>query len=157
MDVMYSMGVGSAHISSVISALGILPKDYLLYETSVLLLTFLLLGGTLEEIAKGKTSEAIKKLLKLQAEVATVVRDGREIEVPVEEVKVGDVVIVKPREKIPVDGVVEGESYVDESMVTGESIPNFKKPGDEVIGGTINKSGVLKIEAGLERIRYSLR
>lgn len=148
MDVMYSIGVGSAYISSVISTLGILPEDYILYETSVLLLAFLLLGRTLEEMAKGKTSEAIKKLLKLQAKVATVVRDGKEIEIPVEEVNVGDIVIVKPGEKIPVDGVViEGESYVDESMVTGESIPNFKKPGDEVIGGTINKSGVLKIKA----------
>ncbi len=148
MDVMYSMGVGSAYIASIASTLGILPSDYLFYETSVLLLAFLLLGRTLEAIAKDKTSEAIKKLLKLQAKTATVIRDGKEIEVPVEEVKVEDVVIVKPGEKIPVDGVViEGESYVDESMITGEPIPRFKRQGDEVIGGTINKNGMLKIKA----------
>jgi Cu+-exporting ATPase len=148
MDVMYSMGVGSAYIASTASTLGILPSDYLFYETAVLLLAFLLLGRTLEAIARGKTSEAIKKLLKLQAKTATVIRDGKELEVPVEEVKVGDVIIVKPGEKIPVDGIViEGESYVDESMITGEPIPSFKKPGDEVIGATINKNGMLKIRA----------
>jgi len=148
MDVMYSMGVGSAYLASVLSTLGLLPKEYLFYETSVLLLAFLLLGRTLEAMAKGKTSEAIKKLIGLQAKTATVVRDSKEIEVPVEDVKVGDVVIVKPGEKIPVDGVViEGESYVDESMITGEPIPNLKKPNDSVVGGTINKNSVLKIRA----------
>ncbi len=148
MDVMYSMGVGSAYIASVFSTIGFLPKDYLFYETSVILLAFLLIGRTLESIAKGKTSEAIKKLMGLQAKTAVVIRDGREIEVPIEDVKVGDVVIVKPGEKIPVDGVVvEGESYVDESMITGEPIPSFKKEGDEVVGATINKNGVLKIKA----------
>ncbi len=148
MDVMYSLGVGSAFTASVFTTLGFLPEDYLFYETAVLLLAFLLLGRTLEAIAKGKTSEAIKKLIGLQAKTATVVRDGREIKVDVGEVKVGDVVIVKPGEKIPVDGIVmEGESYVDESMITGEPIPNLKKAGDEVIGGTINKNSVLKIKA----------
>jgi Cu+-exporting ATPase len=148
MDVMYSMGVGSAYIASVFSTLGFLPEDYLFYETSVLLLTFLLLGRTLEAIAKGKTSEAIKKLMSMQAKTAVVVRDGKEIEVPVEEVRVGDIVIVKPGEKIPVDGVtIEGESYVDESMITGEPIPNLKKVGDEVVGATLNKNSVLKIKA----------
>jgi Cu+-exporting ATPase len=148
MDVMYSMGVGSAYVASVLSTLGFLPKDYLFYETAVLLLAFLLLGRTLEAIAKGRTSEAIKKLIGLQAKTAVVVRDGKEMEVPVEDVRVGDIVIVKPGEKIPVDGVVvEGESYVDESMITGEPIPNLKKVGDEVIGATINKNSVLKIEA----------
>jgi Cu+-exporting ATPase len=148
MDVMYSMGVGSAYVASVFSTLGFLPKDYLFYETAVLLLAFLLLGRTLEAIAKGRTSEAIKKLIGLQAKTAIVVRDGKEIEVPVEDVRVGDVVIVKPGEKIPVDGVVvEGESYVDESMITGEPIPNLKKIGDEVVGATINKNSVLRIKA----------
>ena len=148
MDVMYSMGVGSAYTASVLSTAGILPEDYLFYETAVLLLAFLLLGRTLEAIAKGRTSEAIKKLVGLQAKTAIVVRDGKEIEVPVEDVRVGDVVIVKPGEKIPVDGVViEGESYVDESMITGEPVPNLKKAGDEVVGATINKNSVLKIEA----------
>ncbi len=148
MDVMYSLGVGSAFVASILSTLGFLPEDFLFYETAVLLLAFLLLGRTLEAMAKGRTSEAIKKLVGLQAKTATVVRGGRELIVPVEEVKVGDVVIVKPGEKIPVDGVVlEGESYVDESMVTGEPLPNLKKVGDEVIGGTINKNSVLKIRA----------
>lgn len=148
MDVMYSMGVCLAYIASIASTLGILPSDYLFYETAVLLLAFLLLGRTLEAIARGKTSEAIKKLLKLQAKTATVIRDGKELEVPVEEVKVGDIIIVKPGEKIPVDGIViEGESYVDESMITGGPISSFKKPGDEVIGATINKNGMLKIRA----------
>jgi Cu+-exporting ATPase len=148
MDVMYSMGVGSAYIASIFSTLGFLPEDYLFYETAVLLLAFLLLGRTLEAIAKGRTSEAIKKLIGLQAKTAIVIRDGKEIEVPVKDVGVGDVVIVKPGEKIPVDGVViEGESYVDESMITGEPIPNLKKAGDEVVGATINKNSVLKIKA----------
>lgn len=148
MDVMYSMGVGSAYITSVLATVGILPKEYNFYEASVLLLAFLLLGRYLEHVAKGRTSEAIKKLMGLQAKKATVIRDGREIEVPITQVKVGDIVVVKPGEKVPVDGVViEGESYVDESMITGEPIPNLKKKGDEVIGGTINKNSVLKIEA----------
>lgn len=148
MDVMYSMGVGSAFAASVLSTLGFLPEDYLFFETSVLLLAFLLLGRTLEAVAKGKTSDAIKKLMGLQAKTAVVVRDGREIVVSVEEVKVGDIGIVKPGEKIPVDGVViEGESYVDESMITGEPTPNLKKVSDEVIAATINKNSLLKIRA----------
>jgi Cu+-exporting ATPase len=148
MDVMYSMGVGSAFAASILSTLGFLPEDYLFFETSVLLLAFLMLGRTLEAVAKGKTSEAIKKLMGLQAKKATVVRDGREIEVPIEDVKVGDIVIVRPGEKVPVDGVVvEGESYVDESMITGEPIPNLRKIGDEVIAATINKNSVLKVRA----------
>ena len=148
MDVMYSIGVGSAYTASVFSTLGFLPEEYLFYETAVLLLAFLLLGRTLEAIAKGKTSEAIKKLIGLQAKTAIVIRGGKEIEVPVEDVAVGDIVIVKPGEKIPVDGVVvEGESYVDESMITGEPVPNLKKVGDEVVGATINKNSVLRIKA----------
>ncbi|AEH24559.1 heavy metal translocating P-type ATPase [Pyrococcus yayanosii] len=148
MDVMYSMGAGSAYIASVLATVGILPKEYNFYEASVLLLAFLLLGRYLEHIAKGRTSEAIKKLMGLQAKKATVIREGKEVEVPISEVRVGDIVIVKPGERIPVDGVViEGESYVDESMITGEPIPNLKRKGDEVIGGTINKNSVLKIKA----------
>ncbi|WP_456396574.1 heavy metal translocating P-type ATPase [Thermococcus sp.] len=148
MDVMYFMGVGSAYIASVLATVGVLPRDYNFYEASVLLLAFLLLGRYLEHMAKGRTSEAIKKLMGLQAKTATVIRDGKEIEVPVSQVKVGDIVIVKPGEKIPVDGVViEGESYVDESMITGEPIPDMKRRGDEVIGGTINGNSVLKIKA----------
>ncbi len=148
MDVMYSMGVGSAYIASIFATVGILPADYNFYEASVLLLAFLLLGRYMEALAKGRTNEAIKKLMGLQPKRAVVVRDGKEIEIPITQVKVGDVVIVKPGERIPVDGiVVEGESYVDESMITGEPIPNHKKKGDKVIGGTINKNSVLKLEA----------
>ncbi|MGQ4834169.1 MAG: heavy metal translocating P-type ATPase [Candidatus Asgardarchaeia archaeon] len=148
MDVMYSMGVGSAYISSIFATVGILPAEYNFYEASVLLLAFLLLGRYIESLAKGRTNEAIKKLIGLQPKKATVVRDNEEIEIPTSQVKVGDIVIVKPGERIPVDGVViDGESYVDESMITGEPIPNLKKKGDKVVGGTINKNSVLKIEA----------
>jgi len=148
MDVMYSMGVGSAYIASVFATIGLLPQDFVFYETAVLLMAFLLLGRLLEAIAKGRTSEAIKKLMGLQAKTATVLRDGKEVEIPIKDVKVGDIVVIKPGEKIPVDGiVVDGESYVDEAMITGEPIPNLKKKGDEVIGATINKNSVLKIEA----------
>ena len=148
MDVMYSMGVGSAYVSSVLATVGLLPSDFVFYETAVLLMAFLLLGRLLEAIAKGRTSEAIKKLMGLQAKTAVVIRDGQEVEIPIREVKVGDIVVIKPGEKVPVDGVViEGESYVDESMITGEPIPNLKKKGDEVIGATINKNSVLKVEA----------
>jgi len=148
MEVMYALGIGSAYLTSVLATFGLVPREFNFYEASVLLMAFLLLGRFLEARAKGKTSEAIKKLIGLQAKKATVVRDGKEIEVPISEVKVGDIVIVKPGGKIPVDGVViEGESYVDESMITGEPIPSLKKFGDKVIGGTINKNSVLKIKA----------
>ncbi|NJE61181.1 heavy metal translocating P-type ATPase [Thermococcus sp. 21S7] len=148
MEVMYSLGIGSAYLASVLATVGIIPEDFNFYEASVLLMAFLLLGRYLETRAKGRTSEAIKKLMGLQAKKATVVRGGTEIEVPISDVKAGDVVIVKPGERIPVDGIVlDGESYVDESMITGEPVPNLKKSGDEVIGGTINKNSVLRIEA----------
>ena len=102
----------------------------------------------MEAVTKGKTSEAIKKLIGLQPKEATVIKDGEEIKIPISEVKVGDIVLVKPGEKIPVDGIViEGYSGVDEKMITGESIPVEKKKGDEVIGATINKTGVLKFKA----------
>jgi Cu+-exporting ATPase len=106
------------------------------------------LGKYLEARAKGRTSEAIKKLMGLQAKTAHIIQDGKEIEVPVEEVNVGDIVVVRPGEKIPVDGiVVEGSSSVDESMLTGESLPVEKKPGDQVIGATLNRLGLIKFEA----------
>lgn len=148
MEVMYSLGIGSAYLTSVLATFGVIPKEFNFYEASVLLMGFLLLGRFLEVRAKGKTSEAIKKLMGLQAKKATVIRDGKELEVPIGEVKVGDAVIVKPGERIPVDGVViEGESYVNESMITGEPIPSLKNAGDKVIGGTINRNSVLKIKA----------
>ncbi len=148
MDVMYAMGIGSAYFASILATLSLIPENYIFYEAAVLLGAFLMLGRLLENIAKGKTSEAIKKLIGLKAKEATLIKNGKEIKVKIEEVKPDDVFIVKPGEKIPVDGIViEGESYVDESMITGEPVPNLKKEGDEVIGGTINKNGFLKIRA----------
>jgi Cu+-exporting ATPase len=125
---------------------GIKPEVY--FDTSALIIVLILLGRLLEARAKGQTSEAIKKLMGLQPKTARVIRDGEEIDIPVEEVLVGDTIIVRPGEKIPVDGnVKEGKSAVDESMITGESIPVKKKAGDEVIGATINKTGSFKFQA----------
>ncbi len=118
------------------------------FDTSAVIVTLILLGRLLEARAKGRTNEAIKKLAGLQAKSARVIRGGEELDVPVGEVDVGDVVVVRPGEKVPVDGrVVFGESAVDEAMVTGESIPVEKRPGDEVIGATINTSGSFRFEA----------
>jgi len=149
MDVMYSMGIGVAFLSSVMGTLGIvLTHDFMFYETAIMLAAFLTLGRYLEARAKGRTSGAIKKLIGLQPKTATVVRDGSEIEVPAEEVVPGDILAVKPGQKVPVDGVVVGgESYVDESMITGEPIPVQKQPGADVVGGTLNKNGVLRVRA----------
>jgi Cu+-exporting ATPase len=122
--------------------------DHVYFETSAAIITLIKLGKMLEARAKGRTSEAIKKLMGLRPRTASVIRDGAEVDVPVEAVALGDIVVVRPGERLPVDGVVlEGYSAVDESMLTGESLPVDKGPGDEVIGGTINKQGVLKFEA----------
>jgi Cu+-exporting ATPase len=149
MDVMYSMGIGVAYVSSLFGTFEIvLTQEFLFYETALMLAAFLMLGRYLEARAKGKTSEAIKKLMGLRAKTALVLRDGKEIEIPIDDVVIDDVVVVKPGEKVPVDGqVVEGESFVDESMITGEPIPNLKKGGDGVVGGTINKNSVIKFKA----------
>ncbi len=149
MDVMYGMGIGVAYGSSILGTFGIvLTADFMFYETAVMLATFLTLGRYLEARAKGRTSEAIKKLVGLVPKRATIFKDGREIEVSVEEVLVGDLLLVRPGEKIPADGVVTaGESYVDEAMITGESVPAFKEPGSKVVGGTINKNGSLQFTA----------
>ena len=148
MDVMYSMGIGVAYTSSVLATFGVLPMEFIFYETALMLASFLMVGRFLEARAKGRTSDAIKKLIGLQAKMAVVVRDGEEIEVPVEDVEVGDIVVVRPGEKVPADGTVQqGEGYVDESMITGEPIPNLKTPGDEVVGGTLNKDRLLRFEA----------
>lgn len=118
------------------------------YETSAVLITLVLMGKLFESLAKGRTSEAIKSLMGLQAKTALVVRDGEELSIPVEEVITGDIVLVRPGNKVPVDGeVLEGISSVDESMLTGESLPVEKKAGDSVIGATINKNGMLRIKA----------
>ncbi len=115
---------------------------------AAMIMAFHLTGRYVEETAKGRASQAIRKLLELGAKTARVIRDGKEIEIPIEEVQVGDIMIVRPGEKIPTDGVViEGESAVDESMATGESMPVNKRPGDEVIGATINQDGLLKVRA----------
>lgn len=154
MDTLVALGTGSAYIYSLVTSFGIwfgvvgYDKGHLYYEVAGLLITFILLGRWLEAVAKGKTSEAIKKLLGLQAKTAVVVREGEEIEIPIENVLVGDIVLVKPGQKIPVDGtVIEGHSSVDESMITGESIPIEKSKGDNIIGATINKTGSFKFLA----------
>ena len=149
MDVMYAMGIGVAYGSSILGTFEIvLTPDFMFYETAVMLASFLTLGRYLETKAKGRTSEAIKKLVGLQPKKATVLRDGGEFEVAVEEVEVGDLILVRPGEKIPVDGLVEeGQSYVDEAMITGEPVPSLKSRGENVVGGTINKNGVLEFRA----------
>jgi Cu+-exporting ATPase len=148
MDVMYSMGIGVAYASSVLATFGVLPMEFIFYETAIMLASFLMVGRFLEARAKGKTSDAIKKLIGLQPKTAIVVRDGEEIEVPTESIEVDDVVVVRPGEKVPADGVVTvGNSYVDESMITGEPIPNEKGPGDTVVGGTLNTNAVLRFRA----------
>jgi len=147
MDVLIAMGSSVAFIYSVVVLLGWLG-GHLYFETAAVIITLIRLGKFLEARAKGRTSEAIKKLMGLRANTARVVRDGVETEVPVDEVRVGDVVVVRPGEKIPVDGVVvEGRSSVDESMLTGESLPVEKGPGEVLIGATLNKLGLLKFEA----------
>lgn len=146
MDVLVAMGTSAAYFYSVYNVIAGINQYY--FESSAVIITLILLGKMLEAIAKGKTSEAIKKLMGLQAKTARVLRNGDEIDIPIEEVIVGDVIVVRPGEKVPVDGkVVEGNSSIDESMLTGESIPVDKRAGDEVIGATINKNGVLKVEA----------
>jgi Cu+-exporting ATPase len=149
MDVMYSMGIGIAFISSIMGTFKfVLTRDFLFYDTAVILASFLTIGRYLEAKAKGKTSEAIKKLMGLQPKTAAVIRDNNEIEIPIADLLIGDIVVVKPGEKIPVDGpVVDGESYVDESMITGEPIPVLKKKGDNLVGGTLNKNSIIRFEA----------
>jgi Cu+-exporting ATPase len=150
MNVMYSMGIGVAYVSSILGTFElILTKNFMFYDTALMLAAFLMLGRFLEARAKGRTSEAIKKLMGLRPKTATVLRGNNEIEIDIDEVQVGDIVIIKPGEKIPVDGVVvKGESYVDESMITGEPIPPLRTIGNNVIGGTLNKNSVLRVEAG---------
>jgi Cu+-exporting ATPase len=147
MDVLIALGSSAAYFYSLPIVFGILPGHVYL-ETAAVIITLIKLGKYLEARAKGRTSEAIKKLMSLRAKTARVLRDDQEIEIPSDQVIVGDVVLVRPGDKIPVDGiVVEGQSSVDESMLTGESLPVEKHPGDFVIGATLNKLGMLKFEA----------
>ncbi len=149
MDVMYSLGIGVAYLSSLLGTFNIiLTTEFMFYETALMLAGFLMLGRWLEARAKGRTSTAIKALVGLQAKKAMVIRDGQQVEIAAAEVQVEDQVLVKPGERIPVDGeVLEGESYVDESMITGEPIPVLMTPGKSVVGGTINQNSVLIIRA----------
>jgi Cu+-exporting ATPase len=149
MDTLIAIGTSAAYFYSVAATfVPSLADQPVFYETAALLITFVLLGKLLEARAKGKTGDAIKKLMGLAAKTARVVRNGSEVDVPVEQVIVGDIVVVRPGEKVPVDGVVaEGSSAVDESMLTGESIPVEKNTGDTVIGATMNKLGSFKFRA----------
>lgn len=152
MDVLIAMGTSAAYFFSLYNAFfqevghGMVHDLY--FEASAVIITLILLGKYLEAVAKGKTSEAIRKLMGLQAKTARVLRGGQETDIPIEEVSLDDIIIVRPGEKIPVDGVIiEGTSSVDESMLTGESLPVEKKPGDTVIGATMNKYGSFKFRA----------
>ena len=153
MDVLIAMGTSAAYFYSVYNTFfgqpahhGLMGNYY--YEASVVIITLILLGRYFEAKAKGKTSDAIKKLMGLHAKTARVVRDGKELDLPVEDVVKGDVIVVRPGEKVPVDGVLlEGQSAVDESMLTGESLPVEKHVGDYVIGATINNYGTFRFEA----------
>ena len=147
MDTLIAIGTSAAYFYSMyVMMFDPMGEQY--FEAAAVLITFLMLGRYLEAVAKGKTSEAIKKLMNLSPKIATVIRNGQEVKIPIDEVAVDDIVIVKPGEKVPVDGVIiEGESAIDESMITGESMPIEKKKGDNVIGATINKHGSFKFKA----------
>ncbi|HEY4390676.1 MAG TPA: heavy metal translocating P-type ATPase [Paenibacillus sp.] len=155
MDVLVSLGTSAAYFYSLFLTIqwavnggNVHHGPSMYYETSAVLITLVLMGKLFEALAKGRSSEAIKSLMGLQAKTALVIRDGQELSIPIEEVIAGDVVLVRPGDKVPVDGVVlEGMSSVDESMLTGESIPVEKKAGDTVIGATMNKNGMLRIKA----------
>ena len=150
MNTLIAVGTGAAYtISIAITFFELGPGyEFVYFDTAALLITFIVFGRYLEAITKGRTSEAIRKLMGLQAKTARVIKNGVEVEISVDDVQVGDLILVRPGGKIPVDGVVkDGYSSVDESMITGESIPVEKKAGDEVIGATINKHGLLKFEA----------
>ncbi len=154
MDTLVALGTSTAYIYSLFptifpdwfTAQNLRPDVY--YEAAAVIITLILLGRLLENRAKSQTGEAIRKLIGLQAKTARLIRKNQEVDVPIEEVEIGDVILVRPGEKIPVDGeVIEGTSTIDESMVTGESVPVKKQPGDEVIGATINKTGSFKFQA----------
>ncbi len=152
MNLLYATGIGAAYFIAVINSLwpdaGFGGRGATFFESAALLTWFIVLGRFLEALTRGRTSEAIRKLMSLQPKIARVVRDGKEIEIPADEVIAEDIVLVRPGERVPVDGIVkEGYSAVDESMLTGESLPVEKKVGDNVIGGTMNKTGAFKFVA----------
>lgn len=148
MDVLIMLGSSAAYFSSLFVTLGIIDSPHVYFETGAAIITLIRLGKYLEAKAKGKTSEALKALMGLRARTAMVMRNGVETEVSIEQVVVGDTIVVRPGEKVPVDGIIsEGKSAFEESMITGESMPVSKGPGDEVIGATINREGLIKFEA----------
>ncbi|HLB11464.1 MAG TPA: heavy metal translocating P-type ATPase, partial [Dehalococcoidia bacterium] len=152
MNLLYATGIGAAYFIAVINTFfpeaGFGGPEATFYEAAALLTAFIILGRYLEAVTRGRTSEAIRRLMKLQPKRARVLRDGQELDLSAEEVQLEDILVVRPGESIPVDGVVlEGYSSVDQSMITGESIPVEKKAGDEVIGGTMNKTGSFKFRA----------
>lgn len=153
MDSLIAMGASAAYVYSAVATFvpSLFPSGQspvLYYDTAGMIITLVLLGKVLEARAKGRASNAIKKLIGLQAKTARVARDGHEVDIPVEDVRAGDVVSVRPGEKIPVDGVIlEGRSTVDESLVTGESLPVDKTRGDKVVGGTLNQVGTFRFQA----------
>jgi len=149
MDVLIALGSSTAYFYSLLVLLGLLASEGLYFDTAALILVFITLGNYLEARSKGQASEALRKLLEMEADTATLIGpDGTEREVPIEDVAVGDLMKVRPGEKVPTDGVViDGQSAVDESMVTGESVPVEKEPDDEVVGSTINENGVLTVKA----------
>jgi Cu+-exporting ATPase len=153
MDSLIAIGTSAAVIWSLYSTYQILLGNFgavegLYFESAGVIIALILLGKYLEAVSKGKTSEAIKKLMGLAPKTAIIIQDGKEIEIPIDEVEIGHIVLVKPGGKIPVDGVItEGQSAIDESMLTGESIPLDKKPGDKVFAATINKNGLIRFEA----------
>ncbi|HSA88750.1 MAG TPA: heavy metal translocating P-type ATPase [Burkholderiales bacterium] len=152
MNSLVMTGTGAAYLYSLVVTFApqVLPESarHTYYEAAAVVITLVFLGKFLEAIAKGRASDAIRKLLGLRARTARVLRDGREVEVPIEAVRAGDTVLVRPGEKIPVDGTITGgASYVDESMITGEPIPVEKQPGDKVIGATINQHGAFRFRA----------
>jgi len=146
MDVLIALGSSAAYLYSLATTFVLQGPVY--YDSAATIITLIVLGKYLEARAKGRTSEAIRKLMNLAPRTARVLRDGAEVDLPVEEVVPGDVLVVRPGERIPVDGVVQsGQSSVDESMVTGESLPVLKAPGDRVIGATVNRQGLLRFVA----------
>ncbi len=152
MNLLYATGIGAAYLIGVLNTLwpdaGFGGEKAVFFESAALLAAFIILGRFLEALTRGRTSEAIRRLMNLQPKVARVVRNGDEVELPADDVLAGDVVVVRPGERIPVDGtVLEGYSAVDESMLTGESLPVEKKAGDAVIGGTMNKTGAFTFRA----------
>jgi Cu+-exporting ATPase len=150
MDSLIALGTSAAWAYSAVVTFfpSLVSFNGVFFDTAAAIITLILTGRYLEHVSKGRASEAVRKLMDMQPKLAHVIRDGKEIEIAVEQIEVGDVFVVRPGERVPVDGAVaEGHSSIDQSMITGESIPLEKNVGNEVIGGTINKTGLLKVEA----------